>query len=171
MRETTSKQPQRFTCWTSPTKRCVFLMKQNRVNQHIIRSGLYLSVLLIGLHSMLLGIYIYFFTEKFHNIFFSLSPKDLFFVRQSGVFLFLLGVIYIFPLSRLNERIYLIKYIVFTKCIAIIFLLINAKISLSPEAIYLAALGDGIMVIALSTLLTAHLKNGRKHYSYSSLPR
>ncbi|MDH3349211.1 MAG: hypothetical protein OEM02_14060 [Desulfobulbaceae bacterium] len=146
-------------------------MKQNRINRNIIRSGLYLSVFFIGLHSMLLGIFIYFFTEKFYNLFFSLSPQNIFFVRQSGVFLFLLGVVYTFPLIRLNQRIYLIKYIIFTKCIAIIFLLINAKISMSPEAIYLAALGDGIMVFVLFSLLFTYLNMRQKRYSNSSLLR
>ena len=146
-------------------------MKHNRVNRHIIRTWLYISVFLISLHSILLGIFIYFFTEKFYNIFFFLSPENLFFVRQSGVFLFLLGVVYIFPLVRLDQRIYLIKYIIFSKCIAIIFLLINAKVFLSPEAIYLAALGDGIMVIVLYSMLFAYLKSGRKQNSYTSLIR
>jgi len=146
-------------------------MRNKRVNRNTIKTGLYLSVLAIGLHSILLGGFIYFFTESFYRFFFAASPENLFFVRQSGVFLFLLGVAYTFPLIRLEQRIYLVKFIIFTKTIAVLFLLVNADLTRSPKAIYLAALGDGIMVIVLFSLLFAHLKIRGNQYSYSCLLR
>ncbi|MDH4319733.1 MAG: hypothetical protein OEV64_15225 [Desulfobulbaceae bacterium] len=146
-------------------------MKDKKINRNTIKAGLYLSVLAIGLHSILLGGFIYFFTDNFYRFFFAASPENLFFVRQSGVFLFLLGVAYTFPLIRLEKRIYLIKFIIFTKIIAVLFLLINADLSRSPTAIYLAALGDGIMVIVLFFLLFAHLKIRGNQYYYSCLLR
>jgi len=49
-------------------------------------------VLLIGLHSLFLGIFIFFFTELFYDLFFSAEIENFFFVRQAGLFLFCLGL-------------------------------------------------------------------------------
>ena len=69
----------------------------NFISNAIIKIGKFgpLLVFLIGLHSIALGIVIYFYTDFFYQKFFSASVENIFFVRQSGVFLFLAGFFYL----------------------------------------------------------------------------
>ena len=58
---------------------------------------------LVGMHSILLGLIIYFFTDFFYNFFFNSNVENVFFVRQSGIFLFLAGLFYLYPLINFKK--------------------------------------------------------------------
>ena len=111
-----------------------------------------LTQFLVGLHSAILGVVIYFFTVPFYQFFFSVDPDNFFFIKQSGLFLFLLGVFYLAPLMDMKRYNLIIVLTIFSKVAAVVFLVQNAQLAQSPLMIYLAALGDGSMAIALSLL-------------------
>ena len=104
----------------------------------------------VGMHSILLGLIIYFFTDFFYKIIFAATVENLFFVRQSGVFLFLAGFFYLYPLLNLSNLYNLILLIIFSKIVAVIFLISNAGYTAAPVMIYLAAFFDGLMALVLA---------------------
>lgn len=112
--------------------------------------GAKLLVFLVGSHSILLGLTIYFFTDYFYNIFFNAGVENVFFVRQSGIFLFLAGLFYLYPLTNLKDFYNLILLVIFSKIVAVIFLISNAEYTTSPLMIYLAAFFDGTMALVLT---------------------
>lgn len=117
------------------------------------------SIFFVGMHSIFLGIFIYFFTDKFYQVFFATSVENLFYVRQSGVFLFLAGFFYLFPLLNLKIHYNLILLVVFSKVVAVLFLVSNAQYTPSPSMIYLAACFDGLMGLLLVYTYTVFKKN------------
>ena len=112
--------------------------------------GAALVVFFVGMHSILLGLIIYFFTGFFYKIIFAATVENLFFVRQSGVFLFLAGFFYLYPLLNLSNLYNLILVIIFSKIVAVIFLISNAGYTAAPVMIYLAAFFDGLMALVLA---------------------
>lgn len=118
-------------------------------DQPKVLSFLYICTLLVGLHSIFLGLFIYLFTNSFYNFFFATQPENVFFVRQSGVFLFCLGVYYLLPLLDFQQLYPMVQFTIFTKIVAVLFLVTNADLSQSPNAIYMAAFGDGLMASCL----------------------
>ncbi len=106
-------------------------------------------IFFVGMHSIFLGIFIYFFTDLFYQGFFAASVENLFFVRQSGVFLFLAGFFYLFPLLNLKVHYNLILVVIFSKAVAVLFLVSNASYTHSPIKIYIAAFFDGLMGVLL----------------------
>lgn len=112
-----------------------------------------ITLLLVGIHSIVLGGTIYFFTTPFYQFFFSIDPDNVFFVKQSGLFLFLLGLLYLVPSVNPSRYSLVIFLVIFSKIIAVTFLLINAHLTPSAMMIYLAALGDGIMAAILTILI------------------
>jgi MFS superfamily sulfate permease-like transporter len=113
------------------------------------RTFLYLVVFLVGLHSILLGIYIYFFTGGFYALVYRSDVENLFFVRQAGLFLFCLGLFYLLPLLELRVYHPLIIVTVFTKALAVAFMLSNARHTSVPGTIQATAVGDGLMAVLL----------------------
>jgi hypothetical protein len=107
-------------------------------------------VLLIGIHSILLGLFIYFFTDFFYKIFFAASVENPFFVRQSGIFLFLAGLFYLYPLVNLRNLYNLILLVIVSKIVAVYFLISNAGYTAAPFIIYLASFFDGLMALVLA---------------------
>lgn len=106
-------------------------------------------VFLVALHSVVLGSFIYFFTGTFYRIIFHGQVEDFFFVRQSGLFLFCLGLFYFAPLTDLQRKYRLVSIIITTKVLAVIFLVTNAQVARSPANIFLAAFLDGLMAVLL----------------------
>ena len=104
---------------------------------------------LVGLHSILLGVTIYFYTDFFYKVFFATSVENLFFVRQSGTFLFLAGFFYLYPLLNLRSLYNMILLVIFSKIVAVIFLITNAGYTSAPLMIYLASFFDGLMALVL----------------------
>jgi hypothetical protein len=105
---------------------------------------------LVGAHSVLLGLSIYFFTEIFYKIFFAAKIENFFFVRQAGIFLFLIGLFYLYPLLNLKNLYNLILLVIFSKTVAVLFLITNAQLTPAPAMIYLAAFFDGLMGAVLT---------------------
>jgi hypothetical protein len=107
-------------------------------------------LLLIGLHSILLGVFIYFLTEVFYSVFFGSAIDNLFFVRQSGIFLILFGMFYLFPLFELARYHRLLLLVLTSKFVAVLFLIANAANTDIPGMIHWAAIGDGAMALVLA---------------------
>ena len=118
-----------------------------------------LIVFLVGLHSIVLGLVVYFFTDFFYQIFFAAAVENIFFVRQSGVFLFIAGLFYLYPLIDMKKLYNLILLVICSKIIAVYFLIANAKFTLSPPMIYLAAFFDGLMAVLLIITYFSYRKN------------
>jgi hypothetical protein len=106
-------------------------------------------LLFVSMHSICLGLFIYFYTDIFYQKFFSASVENIFFVRQSGVFLFLAGLFYLYALIDLKNLYNLVLLVIFSKFTAVYFLIANAHYTLSPPMIYLSAFFDGLMGCAL----------------------
>ncbi len=119
------------------------------------------TLCLVGLHSAVLGVIIYFFTVSFYQFFFSIDPDNFFFIKQSGIFLFLIGLFYLIPVMDMERYKLLIVLVVFSKVTAVAFLLENAHLTPSPPILYLAALGDGLMAAAISLLAILRYKNSK----------
>jgi hypothetical protein len=106
---------------------------------------LWVVVLLVGVHSLMLGIWICLATGPFYRLFFGCEAADPFFVRQAGLFLFCLGMFYVWPLVALRRLHRGIVLTIVTKVLAVVFLVSNASLTPSPATIQLVALGDGCM--------------------------
>jgi len=117
-----------------------------------ISNVLRVTLLLVGIHSVVLGGIIYFFTNPFYQFFFSVDPDNFFFIKQSGVFLYLAGLFYLVPAINMNRYKLIIALVVISKLTAVTFLLVNAGLAPSPLVIYLAAVGDGAMAVAIVVL-------------------
>ena len=129
--------------------------KRSPNNALILRVTLFL----VGVHSVLLGSTIYLFTVPFYQFFFSVDPDNFFFIKQAGIFLFLMGFFYLLPVLDMNRFRPVIFLVVFSKVIAVTFLLVHANLTPSPFMIYLAALGDALMATAIIGLTVMRLKN------------
>lgn len=108
-----------------------------------------LILFLVGIHSIMLGVAIFFFTTPFYQLFFSVDPDNVFFIKQAGIFLFLAGLFYLVPVWDLNRFKPIIYFVVISKIIAVLFLITHASLTPSPIMIYLAALGDGSMALII----------------------
>ena len=106
-------------------------------------------VLLTGLHSLFLGIFIFFFTELFYDLFFSAEIENFFFVRQAGLFLFCLGLFNLAIIVKMKRYYYFVKVIIATKSLAFLFLVSHAHLAAWPPIIFAAAIGDGLMALVL----------------------
>jgi hypothetical protein len=109
-----------------------------------------LLTLMVGIHSLVLGIFIFIFTGLFFQIFFHAEIDNIFFVRQSGLFLVCLGLFYISPLKSLKKNHHLIIIIIVTKILAVFFLIFHAHFVAWPPIIFMAAAGDGVMALLLT---------------------
>ena len=108
-----------------------------------------ICVLLVGMHSLALGLFIFFFTGFFYSLFFGVDVVNFFFVKQAGLFLFCLGLFYLAPLADLNSKHRLVDIIIITKLLAVVFLLRNMWLVPRPMAILLAAVCDAVMATLL----------------------
>ena len=133
-------------------------MSSNDVKNNIEKFSPWV-VFLVGVHSILLGLVVYFFTDFFYQLFFAASVENIFFVRQSGVFLFIAGLFYLYPLIDMKKLYNLILLVICSKFIAVYFLIANAKFTLSPPMIYLAAFFDGLMAVLLIITYFSYRKN------------
>jgi hypothetical protein len=111
-----------------------------------------LLLFLVGMHSMGLGVLIYFFTDLFYRVFFLVKIENLFFVRQSGLFLFCLGLFYIVPVIDLKKYHVVIYAVIATKFLAVLFLITNAALAPWPGILQVAAGLDGLMAILMGYL-------------------
>lgn len=125
-------------------------------DKNIKRLGV--CVFLVGLHSLTLGSFIFFFTDAFYKFFFGVEVDNLFLIKQAGLFLFCLGLFYMVPIRDLANKHRIVDLIIVTKILAVLFLVTNAWLVAKPGPILLAALGDGIMgTLLIFCSLTAGL--------------
>ncbi len=124
-------------------------------------SALRTVVFLVALHTMILGSVIYFFTDFYYNFFFGTDVENVFFVRLAGIFLVCNGFFYMVPLLSFSRLHTVIIAIIITKIIALVFLVSNARYTLSPSLIYTAAFGDGLMAFVLLFLYARYRKKIR----------
>lgn len=103
----------------------------------------------VGAHSVVLGAGIYFFTGSFYQFFLGEPIANPFFVRQSGIFLFLIGLFYLFPLTDIHSYHQLIILSIVSKVFAVVFLITNAHLTPYPPMILFTAVIDGLMAIVL----------------------
>lgn len=61
------------------------------------------TLLIIGVHSLSLGGLVFFMTEPFYEFFFSSEVENLFFIKQAGLFLILMGLFYLVPLTHIEK--------------------------------------------------------------------
>lgn len=125
-----------------------------------LRLALRALILMVGAHSIVLGIAIYFATDGFYRLFFNASVENLFFVRQSGLFLILMGMFYLVPLRDPEKYRAIIILTIVTKLLAVVFMIANAGHTPAPGMILLAAAGDGAMAFALIFLTATGTSRG-----------
>ncbi len=109
-----------------------------------------IGVFLVGSHSLVLGFFIFFFTEAFYQLFLSAEIENFFFVRQAGLFLFCLGLFNLAILKDITRHQYFVKVIITTKVLAFLFLVTHSHLAAWPPILYAAALGDGGMALLLA---------------------
>lgn len=109
----------------------------------------FISIFLVAIHSLLLGLFIFFFTDMFYVFFFGTDVQNYFFVKQSGLFLFCLGLFYLVPLIDVDRYRRLVDIIVSTKILAVLFLIMNTQYTPRPGIIILASILDAAMAAVL----------------------
>lgn len=116
------------------------------------------TLLIIGVHSLSLGGLVFFMTEPFYEFFFSSEVENLFFIKQAGLFLILMGLFCLVPLTHIEKLSRVAIVTIITKVCAVVFLFTNANYSPSPFMMYLAGCGDGVMAIALFITYSMYMK-------------
>ena len=112
-----------------------------------------ISIVLVGLHSVLLGLFIIFFSGSFSELFIQTKEEYFFFIRQSGIFIVLLGLFYLFPLINLKKYYPVVFLTIFNKVVAVLFLIGSVSYFEDWRNIVWAAGFDGSMALVLSVSL------------------
>ena len=113
-----------------------------QITKHTLLS---LLILLIGLHSCMLGLVMLVAPQLIMNVFGMSIPESLFFPSQSGIFLIILSGCYLYALKDPGY----IKVIIFSKSLAVIFLVVEVAVLNAPTIIWAAAAGDFSMLVAV----------------------
>ena len=104
-----------------------------------------LVVLLVGLHSVVLGLLLLFLPLWTLGLMGFGDPGPPFFPSQAGIFLLILGVCYLLALREPA----LVRVIVVSKAFAVAFLAVHAAFLGAPPVIAAAAAGDAAMLAAV----------------------
>jgi len=107
--------------------------------------ALKLIIVLISIHSFLLGIAMLFSPRVFTEFFGVASKGQFFWQSQSGIFLFILAIAYYLAYREIDRSRILVNFLVLSKALAAVFLLTHWIFFNAPDSIALAAAGDGIM--------------------------
>ena len=113
--------------------------------------------------------FIFFMTDFFYELFFSIQVVNPFFVKQAGLFLVLMGFFYLVPLTNLEKLSRVTLVTIITKICAVTFLVVYANDSPAPFMIYLAGFGDACMAIALSVTYVMFIRETTSITLYSEL--
>jgi hypothetical protein len=105
-------------------------------------------VVLIALHSFLVGLFLLFLTRWGAAFGGWGEPRPLFFPRQVGVFHLVVVWGYLWEYFRYRG----VTFLVVTKCIAVVFLIIMATVDGGPWVLPVSAVGDGLMGLAVYLL-------------------
>jgi hypothetical protein len=120
------------------------------------RPAVRLLVLLIGVHSCVLGFAMMFAPRAMGGLLGLEVGPSIFFASQAGIFLLALGACYLLALRHCS----LISVILISKTLAVVFLVVHAGLLDAPPIIWAAAAGDGAMLAALLGLLQAGVDGG-----------
>jgi hypothetical protein len=112
-------------------------------------------VLLVSMHSLVLGMIMLLFPRSFPHIFGFPASSGIFWQSQSGIFLMVLGIVYFMAYREAERSRTLVKLLVLSKGLAVLFLLTHWLFLAAPDSIALAAVGDGVMGACVGVL---HLK-------------
>ena len=107
-----------------------------------------LLIVLIGLHSCVLGLGMLFFPGPMMR-FSGFPPMPVFFPSQAGLFLIILGVCYLWSLADVA----FVKIILLSKAKAVVFLVFHAVFLSVPPMVIAAAFGDAAMLLGLGAVL------------------
>ena len=102
-------------------------------------------VVLIAVHSVVVGIFLAFATDWGARFGGFPSPVPLFFPRQAGAFHFVVAAIYLVEYFRYRG----VGLLVMTKSIAVVFLFLTALLESVPWVVPLSGIGDGLMAGAV----------------------
>lgn len=108
-------------------------------------------VVLIALHSLVVGLFLTFATEWGARFGGFPSPVPLFFPRQGGAFHLAVTAIYLVEYSHYRG----VFLLVMTKSMAVLFLVLASLLTAVPWLVPLSALGDGLMAVAVVLLRRA----------------
>lgn len=108
-------------------------------------------VVLIALHSVVVGLFLAFATDWGARLGGFPSPVPLFFPRQGGAFHFVVAAVYL--VERFHYR--GVFLLVLTKSIAVVFLVLATALTDVPWLVPLSAVGDGLMAVAVVLLRRA----------------
>jgi len=107
------------------------------------------ALILVGVHSVVLGILMLLWPLALMQRVGWAYEGSPFFPAQSGLFLLILGCVY---LVAVRYRV-LASVLVFSKAAAVVFLVVETAAGYCPELVYLTAVADGLMGIAVAVLL------------------
>jgi hypothetical protein len=108
-------------------------------------------VVLIALHSVVVGLFLAFATDWGARLGGFPSPVPLFFPRQGGAFHFVVAAVYL--VERFHYR--GVFLLVLAKSIAVVFLVLATVLTDVPWLVPLSAVGDGLMAVAVVLLRRA----------------
>lgn len=108
-------------------------------------------VVLIALHSLVVGLFLTFATDWGARFGGFPSPVPLFFPRQGGAFHFVVAAVYLVECFHYRG----VSLLVLTKSIAVVFLLLATVLTEVPWLVPLSAAGDGLMAVAVVLLRRA----------------
>lgn len=108
-------------------------------------------VVLIALHSVVVGLFLTFATDWGARLGGFPSPVPLFFARQGGAFHFVVAAVYLVEHVHYKG----VLLLVLTKSIAVVFLLLATVLTGVPWLVPLSAVGDGLMAVAVVLLRRA----------------
>lgn len=108
-------------------------------------------VVLIALHSLVVGLFLTLATDWGARFGGFPSPVPLFFPRQGGAFHFVVAAVYLVEYVHYRG----VFLLVLTKSIAVVFLLLATALTDVPWLVPLSAAGDGLMAAAVVVLRRA----------------
>jgi uncharacterized membrane protein len=117
------------------------------------RTGLLrLALLGVGVHSVVLGLITYLFTDRFlRRMGFNLSSHR-FYPRQTGAFLVVLGTGYLLAARDPAANRGLVHLTVLSKAVAVLFLFSEFLVRKAPRSILIAGVMDGLMGAVVAVL-------------------
>ncbi|MCM2315542.1 MAG: hypothetical protein NDJ92_10370 [Thermoanaerobaculia bacterium] len=113
---------------------------------------LQLVILLVGIHSCVLGLAMLFATRRMVETLGFAPSVPAFFPSQSGIFMLILGLFY---LRALAEPAYVWTILV-SKALAVAFLLMHVLFVAAPPIIWAACAGDAAMLVAVAIMVRRH---------------
>lgn len=117
---------------------------------------LQLLILLVGIHSCILGLAMLFGTRLMVETLGFAASVPIFFPSQSGIFMLILGLFY---LRALADPAFVWTILV-SKALAVVFLLVHVLFLAAPAIIWAAGAGDAAMLAAVAFMVRRNRRPG-----------